>query len=1822
MRFSGERYMPSVQGETRYEHMHRYGLCLAAVKDKAVLDIASGAGYGSAILASAAKSVVGVDVSAEAVEHAKETYGDIRNLKYIQGDATNIPFPKETFDVVVSFETIEHLLPQTEMVAEIRRVLKPDGVLIISSPNRPVYSDKFEQNNPYHLKELDFDEFDALLKVKFPAVRYFSQRLARASFIYPHGAPDASRGSLDSLIDGPQGLERREPALVDPVYFVAVAARSDVLLPDLSSSVLLSDDDAVSREMLSLSDMVVERDGRLAQLYAANEQAEARYVELTRHAQALSDDVTERDGRLYDLYKAVERFEADRRELDRQIVELTERVGQRDISIEALSASSADLRREKVQLEEQIATRLAELDLAAAAADRARTRSAQVGQEIAALRDELLEREIELTSTQRALEKARGRAVELAGKASGLTEELADRDQLAAEMQAAQKRAVERADTLLAQAAALREQLDAKAVEIIGLGHERQAAQRQVQALEQALDAAREEARQRVDGLQDRLDEQVRILGQAEALLEAAELRAESAEQDLAKAGAQADAAGDTVARLLEEIEQWKLREQEARQALKLKEPQIRSDYEARSAEAIATASREATVLQAALEAKAAELGRAQAALREQDQFITMVLASTSWAVSRPVRVAGRLVRAAQRRLKSAARRLMPVTPAQAASAIPAPIAAVEVQAPRAADPTPLAHAAGVELDQFTAEQHLLEGSILFDPAWYLERYSDVAAANVTPTEHYLASGAREGRDPGPHFSTAWYLRNYSDVAGSDCNPLVHFLLYGEAEGRSPSGDFDTAWYHASYPDVRQAGLNGVVHYVLHGQAEGRRPSPNTPASLDELCARLPGEMLPYFERLKPYDAWMSVNDFTPAQAADLRAALAARKGRLPLISLITPVYNTPESLLREMVRSVLDQVHDGWELCLVDDASPSPHVAPLLSELAALDDRIKVKRLKKNGGISVATNAAVEMAKGEIIAFLDHDDLITPDCVGELALYYADHPEADVVYSDDDKIDTENNRFAPQFKPDWSPALLLSYMYMSHVFSVRRSLFRSLGGFKTEFDGSQDYEFALRATEQARHVGHIPRVLYHWRVVPGSTAASGDAKPESFEAGRKGVQNALDRRGVAAKAVHPDWALKTKVGMFGIEFPDQGPEVTIIIPTYNQVGYLKTCVESLARTTYENFRVLVVDNDSDDPETLAYMAKVAKRPGHSVVRIPKLAGKFSFAALMNKAVEHATTEYVLLLNNDTEVINPRWLSQMVGYGRMDGVGAVGARLYFEDHTIQHAGIVHGYHEGLVGHAFRNAPPHDWGYMGFVRTAREYSAVTAACVLTPLALFKSLNGFDEKNFAVAYNDVDYGYRVVQAGYRCVYCADAELFHYEGKSRPKKDDPREVVAMRRIYGDWRDAWYNPNLSLENENFEPALKRLAGRNEGPVQVVFVSHNLNHEGAPNTLCDLVIGLVQAGVVQATVLSPGDRPLRAAYEAAGVSVRLFDAPPQGGAAEPFLDSCRQLGQLFRALGAQVVVANTLPMYFATTAAREVGLPTIWCQHESEPWQSYFDYVSVDVRGYAYAAFAQTYRMTYVADATRRGWRDLETRGNFRVIRHGIPQERLDAELNRWNRAEARAAIGAEPEDVVIALVGTVCARKGQQDLVDAFKRLPKAVQARARLFIAGAHVEKPYADELLQSLTELDPSLADRIVVTGAVPDTIVYYAAADIYVCTSRIESAPRVIVEAMAFGLPIITTPVFGIPELVDENINALFYQPGEIDALAALLESLIEDEALRARLASRSVDSLNSRPGFAEMVQAYGEAIRQAAMLETAYEAAEILAPEKAHALPL
>ncbi|MEG4577666.1 glycosyltransferase [Microcoleus sp. N3A4] len=987
-----------------------------------------------------------------------------------------------------------------------------------------------------------------------------------------------------------------------------------------------------------------------------------------------------------------------------------------------------------------------------------------------------------------------------------------------------------------------------------------------------------------------------------------------------------------------------------------------------------------------------------------------------------------------------------------------------------------------------------------------------------------------------------------------------------------------------------------------------------------------PGDLLPPAGFVVPqpidrYDAWLEVNQWNDRARDYLISRLNSCREPLPKISVVMPVYNPQIDFLESAINSVINQVYPNWELCIADDCSTDFTVAETLKNWVQKDDRIRITFRTENGNISAATNSAAALVTGDILLFLDNDDELTPDALGEVALYFAAHPATDFLYSDDDKIDTKSHRFAPQFKPEWSPELLLSYMYLGHLCAVRKHIFEQTGGLRLGFEGSQDYDFALRATEISRHVAHLPLVLYHWRTAPGSTAISGAAKPASFAAGQKAIQDALNRRKISGNVAQHAWAIKENLGIFAQNFPDNGPSVTVIIPTKNQLKLLKACLDSLETTTYKNYQVAVIDNESDDPKTLEYLKQLTCQ----VLRIKNPGGKFSFAAINNRAAEQVDSEYVLFLNNDTEVINPRWLSQMVGYAQIPAVGAVGARLLYPDGRIQHAGVIHGLHHGLAGHAFKLMNKDNRGYLSQAMVTRNYSAVTAACTITPRQLFLELGGFDEENFAVAYNDADYGYRLLENGYRCVYCPDAELLHKEGTSRGFTDNPQEVAAFRRKYAGKNDSFYSPHLSLEDEYFhiqprrvfmkeEKRRKKEEGRGKKEegytlevsdsgllvaeaenlihrVKVLMCSNSLDFTGAPLHQYEIAVKLAAEGAIEPIVLCVTDGPLRQAYEQQGIEVIVRDNPLEHiYQRDAYNEAIRSFSTEIASLKVDAIYANTLENFFVVDAARLIGIPAVWNVHESEPWQTYFNRFGSEIAARALECFRFPYKVIFVADATRDRYLPLNSHHNFTVIHNGLDLSKLE---NSENSELARKSLGVAAEDVVILLLGTVCERKGQQDLVKALSLLPDKWHNKIRCFIVG---DRPsiYSNKLAELVGELPEELRQRVTVVPETGETGKYYKAADIFVCTSRVESFPRVILEAMACDLPIVTSPVFGIKEQVRPGINGLFYTPDRPDELVAALISLLEDKSLRQQLAGNAKYVLDSLNTFEEMTQAYAE----------------------------
>ena len=486
-------------------------------------------------------------------------------------------------------------------------------------------------------------------------------------------------------------------------------------------------------------------------------------------------------------------------------------------------------------------------------------------------------------------------------------------------------------------------------------------------------------------------------------------------------------------------------------------------------------------------------------------------------------------------------------------------------------------------------------------------------------------------------------------------------------------------------------------------------------------------------------------------------------------------------------------------------------------------------------------------------------------------------------------------------------------------------------------------------------------------------------------------------------------------------------------------------------------------------------------------------------------------------------------------------------------------------------------------------------------MLSPRQLFLELGGFDGERFAVAYNDVDYGFRLEEAGLRCVYAPQATLLHHEGHSRGFTDDPRETAAYRARWGARRERYYNPNLSLADERFaiEPRRAFVASP-PGPVRALMCAFNLNWEGAPYSQFEMTAELKRRLLLEPVVYAPTDGPLRAAYEREGISVHVATHPLAGVATAVDYDAAIDaFSRWIRTLDVEVVYGNTLQTFYAIDAAHRIGRPSIWNPRESEPWQEYFRQYPDAVALRALRCYAYPYRIVFVAHATAVGSTDLDTRHNFTVVHNGLDRRRLIAAAAGLDRTAARQALGVAPHDIVLLLLGTVCERKGQHDLAQALALLPPAVASRVRTFFVGDR-ESDYQRAMHTMIGKLSDERRARVTIVPETDEVARYFIAADVFVCTSRVESYPRVILEAMAWGLPIVTTPVFGIREQVREDVNGLFYEPGDVAALAAAIARIVNDDVLRAKLAGNAVPALDALTDFDAMVEAYGRIFVEAA----------------------
>ena len=561
-----------------------------------------------------------------------------------------------------------------------------------------------------------------------------------------------------------------------------------------------------------------------------------------------------------------------------------------------------------------------------------------------------------------------------------------------------------------------------------------------------------------------------------------------------------------------------------------------------------------------------------------------------------------------------------------------------------------------------------------------------------------------------------------------------------------------------------------------------------------------------------PYGPWYEA--YVPDEAA-LEKQRHHHFEYSPLISVAVPAYRTPEKFLAQMIDSLLAQTYGNWELCIANGSPEDGAMKKVLEEYTKKDSRIRVSELTENKGIAGNTNAALEMARGEFVGLLDHDDLLAPNALYEIVRALDEDRTLDAVYTDEDKVTTElDEHFQPHLKPDFNLDLLRSNNYICHFFVVRRSIVQKVGGFRQEFDGAQDHDFIFRCIETAEKVGHIPEILYHWRTHKASTADNPASKMYAFDAGKRAIEAHLKRTGTEGTVSHtPD------LGFFRVKYPVQGqPLVSIIIPNKDEKETLKACIDSIReKTEYPNYEIIIVENNSTTDEIFQYYKELSQDPRIRLLRWKK---EFNYSAINNYGVRHANGEYLLFLNNDVTVITPGWIRELLGVCQRPEVGAAGVKLIYPDDTIQHAGCVIGL-GGIAGHMFVDMPANTTGYLHKASILQDMSAVTAACMMMKRTAFEEAGGFTEK-LSVAFNDVDLCLKVRKNHKLIVYDPYVQLYHMESKTRGAEDNKEKVRRFQEEIEYMRCQWidilkkgdpyYNKNLSLTKWNY--SLRPLPG------------------------------------------------------------------------------------------------------------------------------------------------------------------------------------------------------------------------------------------------------------------------------------------------------------------------------------------------------------------------------------------------------------------------
>lgn len=927
---------------------------------------------------------------------------------------------------------------------------------------------------------------------------------------------------------------------------------------------------------------------------------------------------------------------------------------------------------------------------------------------------------------------------------------------------------------------------------------------------------------------------------------------------------------------------------------------------------------------------------------------------------------------------------------------------------------------------------------------------------------------------------------------------------------------------------------------------ELRRLPRNLGIGRDKEAAPAKAEVAPTASRpIDRYEAWIAEHE-PDASALETQRRLAKELPTRVKISLLTPVHNTPAVFLEEMFASVAAQTYGHWELCVVDAASDRPETIETLKRWEARDERIRVERLAENFGIAENTNRALRLAAGDLVACLDHDDLLAPFALYELARSAMEFPEADILYSDEDRLSAEGKRHAPFFKPEWDPELLCASMYIGHLSAYRRSLALELDGFRKEFDLSQDYDFALRATEKAREIRHVPHVLYHWREHPASGSVGG--KPGARRTNLAALADAMRRRNLPAEIVEYPTANRARLKI------ECWPRVSVIVPTDSPTR-AQACLQELPRATkYPDLEIVLVTNSQ-----LADSLKFLEAENASI-RLVTYDKPFNFSDKCNVGAQAATGDRLIFFNDDVETDQADWIQNLIEPLENPEIGAVAPKMLYETGKIQHAGLVMGV-RGLAGTAFHERPADSTEHFNLAQSLRDVAALSAACLAMRRDDFWRVGGFDAVNTPIAHSDIDLSFKVREAGLRCVYTPYATLRHAghasigveesQTQTQKRPRDKASIYLLKRWAGyTTHDPYFPDNMRDWLHTDSPTPIRMSGRNEPnavietSADLLFVSHDLSLSGAPMMLFHAAAWCRQNGIF-VTVMAPEDGPLRAKYEGEGIPLIV----------DPLVETEHESFAAF-ARHFDCVVANTIRTGAVVRALKTEEVPVVWWLHEPGSVGEHYLREESKLR----AAMPMADLLLAPSERTASVYRPY-TESPVKCLQNAIP------DLGGQPIADGASS------PLRFLLLASVEPRKGQDVFVKALAQLPKETQKAAQFEIAGRILDPDFWPTIDSIAGQIE-----NLTVTGALShaEAIGKLTAADVIVSPSRDEAMPTVtILEAMSLGRAIITSNVGGAAEAFTDRENALLVRPEAPNELAAAIRRLIEKPALVSELSRKA-----------------------------------------------